>query len=191
MSTEFCASGFATRKISFFRLSKTFCLFRPFIMQHFSRLKNGPFLPLLFVTSFLNFLVCTSVESYARLWQKYAFNVFRMIRRPHVPPTGTRYLYSSSSLCCCRCSLHQVSRWYCTKKRLTWLESSHGHHPPTRAASVRAARGRCFDAKRAVTAPGCRGCSASLEHRVGSLVGQDQTQSGSQQQQYEELVDNS
>ena len=30
---------------------------RPFIMQYFLRFKNGPFLPLLFVISFLNFLV--------------------------------------------------------------------------------------------------------------------------------------
>ena len=37
---------------------------RPFIMQVFFRFKNGPFLPLLFVTSFLNFLV--RVHSYAR-----------------------------------------------------------------------------------------------------------------------------
>ena len=41
------------------------------------------------------------------------------------------------------------------------LESSHGHHLPTRAASARAARGRCFDPKRAATAPECRACSAS------------------------------
>ena len=61
------------------------------------------------------------------------------------------------------------------------LESSHGHHLPTRAVSARAARGRCFDPKRAATAPGCRACSASPEHRVGSLlmVGQDQTQAHS------------
>ena len=44
-----------------------------------------------------------------------------------------------------------------------------------------AARGRYLDPKRAATAPGCRACSASPEHRVGSLllVGQDQTQAHS------------
>ena len=73
-------------------------------------------------------------------------------------------------------SLQQVPRLYCTKKRVTPLESSHGHHLPARAASARAARRRCFDPKRAATAPGCTKCSASREHRVGSLVGQDQTQ---------------
>ena len=59
--------------------------------------------------------------------------------------------------------------------------TSQGHHLPARAASARAARGRCFDPKRAATAPGCRACSASPEHRVGSLliVGQDQTQAHS------------
>ena len=59
--------------------------------------------------------------------------------------------------------------------------TSHGHHLPTRAASVRDTRGRCFDPKRAATAPGCRACSASQEHLVGSLliVGQDQTQAHS------------
>ena len=31
--------------------------FRPSIMQDFLGFKNGPFLPMLFVTSFLNFLV--------------------------------------------------------------------------------------------------------------------------------------
>ena len=64
---------------------------------------------------------------------------------------------------------------------MTPLESSHGHHVSTRAASARVARGRCFDPKRAATAPGCGACSASPEHRVGSLVilGQDQTQAHS------------
>ena len=72
-------------------------------------------------------------------------------------------------------------RSYCCMKRVTPLESSHRHHLPTRAASARAARGRCFDPKQAATAPGCRACSASPERRVGSLliVGQDQTQAHS------------
>ena len=75
-------------------------------------------------------------------------------------------------------SSQQVPRSYCCTKRVTPLESSHCHHP-RRAASARAARGPCFDPKRAVTAPGCRACSTSRDHRVGSLliiVGQDQTQ---------------
>ena len=65
---------------------------------------------------------------------------------------------------------------------MTPLESSHGHHLPTRAASARAARGRCFDPKRAATAPGCRACSASPEHHRAIsrlIVGQDQTQAHS------------
>ena len=57
--------------------------------------------------------------------------------------------------------------------------SSHCHYRPLRAASVRAARGRCFDAKREATAPGCRACSASREHLVGSLAGQDKTEAHS------------
>ena len=78
-------------------------------------------------------------------------------------------------------SSQQVPRSYCCTKRVTPLESSHGHHLPTRAASARAVRGRCFGPKRAATALGCRACSASPEHRVGSLliVGQDQTQAHS------------
>ena len=78
-------------------------------------------------------------------------------------------------------SSQQVPRSYCCTKRVTPLESSHGHHLPTRAASARAARGRWFDPKLAATAPGCRAYSASREHRVGSLllVGQDQTQAHS------------
>ena len=69
---------------------------------------------------------------------------------------------SSSSL--------QVPRSECCAKRVTPLESSHGHHLRTRAASAHAARGRCSDPKRGATAPGCRACSASPEHRVGSLL---------------------
>ena len=66
-----------------------------------------------------------------------------------------------------------------TKKNVTPLESTHRHHRPARAASARAARGRCFDPTRGATAPGCQACSTSREHRVGSLVGQDQTQAHS------------
>ena len=95
-----------------------------------------------------------------------------------VPGTGTYQVFirdraSSSS--------QQVPRSYCCTKRVTPLESTHRHHLPTRAASARAARGRCFEPKRAATAPGCRACSASPEHRVGSLlkVRQDQTQAHS------------
>ena len=89
----------------------------------------------------------------------------------------TRYLYSSSSYSC-RYSLPQVPRSYCCTKRVIPLGSSHGHQLPARAASARAARGRCFDPKGPATVPGCRGCSASREHRSGSLliIGQDQTQ---------------
>ena len=77
-------------------------------------------------------------------------------------------------------SSQQVPRSYCCT-RVTPLESSQGHHLPTRAASAHAARGRCFDPKPAATAPGCRACSASPERRVGSLlkVGQDQTRADS------------
>ena len=93
-----------------------------------------------------------------------------------MPGTGTMYqLFVASS------SSQQVPRSYCCTKRVTPLESSHGHHVPTRAASARKPRGRCSNPKRAATAPGCRACSASPEHRVGSLltVGQDQTQAQS------------
>ena len=97
-------------------------------------------------------------------------------RTTMIPGTGLRYqVFIASS------SSQQVPRLYCCTKRVTPLESSHGHHLPTRAASARAVRGRCFDPKRAATAPGCRACSASPEHRVGSLllVGQDRTQAHS------------
>ena len=69
-----------------------------------------------------------------------------------------------------------------TKKKVTPLESSHGHHRQARAASALAAHGRCFDPKRAATAPGCRACPSSREHHVGSLVGRDQTQAQGYQQ---------
>ena len=134
------------------------------------------------LTSFFE-LPCTSVESYARLYvKKQAFHFFRIMRRPHVPcmipGTGTRYqVFIASS------RSQQVPRSYCCTKRVTPIESSHGHHLPTHAASARAARGRCFDPKRAATAPGCRACSESLAHRVW-LSSWARLSSGSQQQQY-------
>ena len=109
-----------------------------------------------------------------RFLRKNEHFTFFVLRRPRVPRTRYRYqVFIASS------SSQQASRSYCCTKRVTPLESSHGHHLPTRAASVRAARGRCFDPKRAATAPGCRACLASREHRVGSLVGHDQTQAHS------------
>ena len=146
---------------------------RPVNMQVFLRFKNGPFLPLLFVT-----FVFELVESYTRLHVKTSIRFFRIIRttrttydtryRDHVPG-----IYSISS--------QQVPRSYCCTKRVMPLESSHGHHLPIRAASVRAARGRWCGPKRAATAPGWGARSASPEHRVGSLliVGQDQTRAHS------------
>ena len=99
------------------------------------------------------------------------FVFFRMIRRPHVPRTRYQVFIQQSNISyCCRCTPQQVPRWCCCTKKVPLLESSHGHHLPARAGSARAARGRCFDPKRAAMAPGCRACSASREHRVGSLL---------------------
>ena len=95
-----------------------------------------------------------------------------------IPGTGTMYqvfLASNSS--------QQVPRSYCCTKGVTPLESSHGHYLPTRAASARAARGRCFivvstpSGRRRHPDAG-RARRVQTEHRVGSLliVGQDQTQ---------------
>ena len=86
-----------------------------------------------------------------------------------MPRTRYRYqVFIASS------SSQQVPQSYSCTKRVTPLESSHGYHLPTRAASYL----RTQHADVAATAPGCRACSASPEHRVGSLliVGQDQTQ---------------
>ena len=120
----------------------------------------------------MNFLT----ESYARLCKNKHFTFFVLcVRRPHVPRTRYRYQVFMA-----RSTSQLVPRSYCCTKRVTPLESSHDHHLPTRAASARAARGPCFDPKRAATAPGCRVRSASPEHRVGSLLmGQDQTQAHS------------
>ena len=130
------------------------------------------------VCDFIFELPCTSVESYVRLHVKTSISFFFVRCGDHTYHVlGTRYLYGSS-LYCCRWSLQQVPRLHCCAKKVTPLESSQGHHLPARAASASAARGRCFDPKRAATAPGCRACSASREHRVGSLLiaGQNQTQ---------------
>ena len=75
----------------------------------------------------------------------------------------------------CRCSLDSRFPDRTRTKKVTSLESNHRHHRPARAAFARTACGCCFDPKREATAPGCRACSGSQEHRVGSLVGQDQT----------------
>ena len=149
-------------------------------MQDYFRLKKWT----LFASSVCDFifeLPYTSVESYARLYVKQGFIYFRMVRRRHVHISyhvPGIYTAASSSYCCRR-SLQQVPRSYCAKKKVTPSEQSHGHHLPARAASARGARGRCFDLKRAATAPRCRACSASRTRRVGSLVGQDQTQGNS------------
>ena len=97
----------------------------------------------------------------------------RVIKRPHRHETinaAYEAWYSRSS------SSSTELYWYPdrtrTKKKVTPLQSSHRHHRPARAASARAARGRCFDPERPPAAPGFRASSASREHRVGSLVGQ-------------------
>ena len=134
------------------------------------RFKNGPFAPS--VCDLIFELPCTNVESYARLYVKTGISFFLY----YTETTRTRYqVFIASS------SSQQVPLSYCCTKRVTPLESSHAHHLLTRAASARAARGRCFDPKRAATAPGCRACSTSPEHCVGSLlmVGQHQTQAHS------------
>ena len=133
-------------------------------------------MPLLFVTSFLKSLyecriLCRLIECV-----KTSFSFFPYYTETTRTTYGTRYhVFIASS------SSQQVPRSYCGTKWVTPLESSHGHHLPTRAASARAARGRCLDPKRAATAPRYRACSASPEHGVGSLlvVGQDQTQAHS------------
>ena len=121
----------------------------------------------------MNFLT----ESYARLCKNKHFTFFVLcVRRPHVPRTRYRYQVFMA-----RSTSQLVPRSYCCTKRVTPLESSHGHLP-TRAASARAVRGRCFDPKRAATAPGCRACSASPDRascRLSINSRQDQTQAHS------------
>ena len=106
-------------------------------MQDFLRFKNGPFLPLLFVTSFFE-LPCTSVESYARLPCKNKhFAFFSLYGDQTTRITyDTRYRYHVPGIY----SKQQFAAGT-PIVLLTPLESSHGHHFPTRAASARAARG--------------------------------------------------
>ena len=121
-------------------------------------------------------LPCTSVESYAWPYVKTSISLLSY----YTETTRTTYQVPVPGIIA-RGSSQQIPRPYCCPKRVTSSESSLGHHLPTRAASAHVARGRCFDPKRAATAPGCSACSASPEHRVGSLliVGQDQTQAHS------------
>ena len=61
----------------------------------------------------------TSAVSYARL-PKTCISFFRMIRRLHQTQDNTSYEYHVPSIvqhCCCRCSLHQVTRLYSYKEK--------------------------------------------------------------------------
>ena len=127
------------------------------------------------VCDFIIELPCTSVESFARLYVKYEKVTTRITY-------GIRYqVFIASS------SSQQVPRSYCCTARVTPLELSHGHHVSTRAASARAARtqasgdGTRMQGMLGVSRAWCRLC---INSRAGS-------NSGSQQQQYEGLVDNS
>ena len=105
------------------------------------------------------------------VWQKHAFHFFRTIRRPHQTRNHTKYCIAAVSTAAAVVYSRHIDRTRTKKKKVTPLESSHRNHRPARAASARAARERCFDPTRAATTPGCRACSASREHRVGSLWG--------------------
>ena len=99
---------------------------------------------------------------------------FRMIRRPNETLDHISHEYTATvrTVAAVVCSKYPDRTG--TKKEVTPLESSHRQHRLARATSGCAGHGRCFGTKRAATAPICRACSASREHRVGSLVGQDQ-----------------
>ena len=84
------------------------------------------------------------------------------------PRSTHMYIYISSTYCCRCCLLLQVPRWYGCVKRVTSLESSHGHHLPVWAVSMRAPLRRGFDPKRPVTPPPCRASSSSF--RVGCYL---------------------
>ena len=66
------------------------------------------------------------MESYGRLYAKTEISPFRITRRPDVPRTRYPYhvfILESSS------NSQQIPRSYCCTKRVTPLESSHGHLP--------------------------------------------------------------
>ena len=103
---------------------------RPFIMQDFFSYKKGLFAPPVCDSVFE--LPCTSVASYARLYVKTIISLFSYYTETtHVPRTGTRYRYQ---VFVAISSTQQLPRSYCCTKWVTHLESSHGHHLPTRAA---------------------------------------------------------
>ena len=57
-------------------------------------------------------------------------------------PGRSKYLYSSSSYIAAAVFYSRCDRTAVSKKKVTPLESSYGHHLPGGAASARAARGR-------------------------------------------------
>ena len=167
------------------------CTVRAFTMQVVFRIRNGLFLPLLFVTSFLSSIV--RVFSLMRgSTQKQVF-FSRMIRRPRVPRTKHQVpgIYTAAVRTAAGVVYSTYPDRTAVRKKLTPLESSYGLHlphvPPLLAqnagvVSTPSERRRHRDAE-----------LAGREHRVGSLflAGQNQTQAHSSKQQYEELVDNS
>ena len=117
------------------------CTVRAFTMQILSTIRNGLFLPRLFVTSFLSSVV--RVFNLMRgSTQKQAF-YFRMIRRPHVPRTKYKVPDTYTTTICTAAGA--VYSTYpdrtAVRKKLTPLESRYGSHLPARAASARADRG--------------------------------------------------
>ena len=126
------------------------------------------FASLLSVTSFFNFLILSKAESYARLWQNNHFIFFVWYGDHTYQKPG---IYTAAAVCTAAAVVYSryPDRNCCSTKKVTPSEPSQRHHLPERAASAHAARARCFDPKRAATAPGFRAYSASREHRVGSL----------------------
>ena len=159
---------------------------RPFIMQGFFRLKNGPFWPLLFLASLFNSLYECRILCAALCKNKhFCFSYDKETTRTKDQGPG---IYMTSS------SPQQVPRSYCCTK----IEKGDAVRIEPRPPSPSTC-GLCARSSRMLFRPQASGggtrmqgvlgesrasCRLSINSRAGS-------NSGSQQQQYEELVDNS
>ena len=160
---------------------------RPFVMQDFFRFKNGPFLPLLFLALFFLILFTSHyVKSYARLWQKHAFHFLRMIR---TETTRTVGIYTAAV-----CTAAAVSTagtpivLYKEKGDALRIEP----RPPSPSTCRLCARSSPTLFRPQASGDGTRMHKVLGESRASCrLSSWAGSNSGSQRQQYEELVGNS
>ena len=148
----------------------------------------------LFAPSVRNFIFelrCTSVESYARLYVKTSISFFRTIRRPHVPPTRRQAFLQQQFV------LLPLQPTPVTPIVLMYEEGDAVRIEP-RSPSPTTCR-LCARSLRTFFLPQASGDGTRMQSVLGesrascrlSTNSRVVSNSGSKQQQYEELIENS